>query len=567
MSQWIRWWGLGLFVAIVLLLWLGTNPLIQWSIESAGTQAVGAKVELDSVDLDLNPVTLELNRLQVTNPKAPMRNMLEAGRIEMSLDGYALLRRQFVAENMAVEKLRFDTERASSGAIEGRIFSRKKKDSGEGEGGMDLASMLPGVELPDPDKIVAEERERLVGRVDEFDSEAEQIRQEWKDHIDRLPSRDSVENYRERWNELKEKDPLRRAAGVRELKKDIDKDLDTVRGLDDRLQQDRQRLSKLTDRARALPGEEADRLMAASGLDEGFRGVTRKLMGEQLNGWVDTGLTGYRLVSKHMAGRKAKAEAEEKSKPPRGEGEDIRFPVDEPLPGFLIKRTAVDGIARMAGSSVDFSGEIRDITTEPAIWGRPMTLAIDGSGEKGTTLDVSGTFDHRTEPSRDQLAFNVRQLVLKDARFSGSSKLPIVLEQGRANIDGEFTVTDGELDASVNTRIDQARFAAGGEQTGSTVQRLARAIEGVSAFRLDLGLSGSLGSPEISLDSNLDNIIGQALGDEARAEIAEARKELEQKLRAELEPKLNDLAGRQQALEQYREQINQRREALRKIRP
>lgn len=567
MSQWIRWWGLGLFLAIVLLLWLGTNPLIQWSIESAGTQAVGAKVELDSVDLDLNPVTLELNRLQVTNPKAPMRNIMEAGRIEMSLDGYALLRRQFVAENMAVEKLRFDTERSASGAIEGRIFSRKKKNSEEGEGGMDLASMLPGVELPDPDKIVAEERERLLGRVDEFDGEAEQIRQEWKNHIDRLPSRDSVDNYRERWNELKEKDPLRRAAGVRELKKDLDKDLETVRGLDDRLQQDRQRLSKLTDRARALPGEEADRLMAASGLDEGFRGVTRKLMGEQLNGWVDTGLTGYRLVSKHMAGRKAKAEAEEKSKPPRGEGEDIRFPVDEPLPGFLIKRTAVDGIARMAGSSVDFSGEIRDITTEPAVWGRPMTLAIDGSGEKGTTLDVSGTFDHRTEPSRDQLEFNVRQLALSDARFSGSSKLPIVLEQGRANIDGNLTVTGGELDGSVNTVVQQASFAAGSEDGGDTVQRIARAIEGVSGFRLDLGLSGSLGSPEISLDSNLDNIIGQALGDEVRAELAEARKELEQKLRAELEPKLNELAGRQQALEQYREQINQRREALRKIRP
>ncbi len=565
MSQWIRWWGLGLFLALVLLLWLGTNPLIQWSLESAGTQAVGAKVELDSVDLDLNPVTLELKRLQVTNPKAPLRNIVEAGRIEMSLDGYALLRRQFVAENMAVEKLRFDTERASSGAIEGRMFSRKKKDSGESEAGTDLASMLPGVELPDPDKIVTEERERLLGKVDELDGEAQQIQQEWQDHIDRLPSRDSVDNYRERWNELKDKDPLRRAAGVRELKKDIDEDLDTLGGLDDRLKKDRQRLSELAARARELPGKEARRLMAASGLDDGFRGVTRKLMGEQLNGWVDIGLTGYRLVSKHMAGRKAKAQ--EQSKPPRGEGENIRFPEDQPRPRFLIKRSAVDGVARMADSSVDFSGTIRDITTEPAVWGKPTTLAIDGSSKNGTTLDISGTFDHRTAPGRDQLDFRIQQLVLRDARFSQSSKLPIVLEEGRANIDGNLTVSDGELDGAVNTEVQQTSFAAGGENTGDTARRMARAIEGVSGFRLDLGLSGSLASPKISLDSNLDNIIGQALGDEVRAELAEARTELEEKLRAELEPRLDELAGRQQALEQYRERIDQRREALRSIRP
>jgi uncharacterized protein (TIGR03545 family) len=564
MSQWIRWWGLGLFLAIVLLLWLGTNPLIQWSIESGGTQAVGAKVELDSVDLDLNPVTLELNRLQVTNPKAPMRNMVEAGRIEMALDGYALLRHQFVAENMAVEKLRFDTERSASGAIEGRIFSRKKKDEAS-EDGTDLAGMLPGAELPDPDQIVADERERLLGKVAEFDGEAKQIQQAWRDRIERLPSGDSVDQYRERWNELKGKDPLRRAAGVRELKKDIDEELDTVRSLDEQLDKDRQRLGELTEQARALPGEEADRLMAASGLDEGFRGVTRKLMGEQLNGWVDTGLTGYRLASKHMAGRKAKAD--EQSGPPRGEGENIRFPEDEPLPRFLIQRTAVDGVARMAGSSVDFNGEIRDITTEPAVWGRPMTLTVDGSGEKGTTLDVDGTFDHRSEPGRDQLDFRIQQLTLSDARFSGSSRLPIVLKEGRANIDGKLTVTGGELNGTVNTGVQQASFSAGGEDSSDTARRIARAIEGVSGFRLDLGLSGTLDSPKLSLDSNLDNIIGRALGDEVRAELAEARKELEQKLRAELKPKLEELAGRQQALAQYRERIDQRREALRDIRP
>jgi uncharacterized protein (TIGR03545 family) len=563
MRQWIRWWGLGVFVAIVLLLWLGTNPLIKWSIESAGTQAVGAKVELDSVDLDLNPVTLNLNRLQVTNPDAPMRNMMEAGRIQMSLDGYALLRRQFIAENMAVEGLRFDTERSSSGAIEGRLFSGNK--DGDDDGGTDMADLLPGLELPDPEKVIAEERARITGKVDALNNQADTIIQGWDNKIEELPDGDRVKAYRQRWKALEDKNPLSRVAGVRELKKDIDKDLDKISSLDDQLKQDRQELARLIEQARNLPGQEADRLMAQSGLSEGFKGVTRKLLGDKLSRWVDYGLTGYQLASEQLAGRKAKQE--EKAKPPRGEGEDIRFPEEEPLPGFLIKRAAVDGVANMAASAVDFSGSLQYITHQPKIWGKPMTLDIDGEDEAGAALNVTGRFDHTGETSKDTVDFTVKQLTLKDATFSGSSKLPIVLQKGLANIDGNLTVTDGELDALVKTNVSQASFSAGGEDTGSTAQRLARAIQGISSFNLDLGLSGTLGQPKISLNSNLDRIIGQALGEEVRAEVAKAKKELEARLREELGPKLESLTAQQGALDKYREQISQREGALKDIVP
>lgn len=565
MSQWIRWWGLGVFVVIVLALWLLTNPLIKWSIESAGSLAVGARVELDSVDLSLNPVTLELNRLQVTNPNEPMRNMTEAGRIEMALDGYALMRRQFVAENMAVEGLRFDTERSQSGAIDRSRPEPAEPDSEDAGEGFDLRSLLPGMELPDPDSIIAREREGLLAKVDEFDNEGVQIQQGWNEHIERLPSRDSVQRYRERWDELQEMSRLRRVAGVRELRNDIDEDLQTVRSLDDRLKEDRQRLNELTERARNLPAQEAERLMEASGLDEGFQGMTRQLMGEQLSGWVDNGLTGYRLVSTHMAGRKERAE--EDTRPPRGEGETIRFPEDEPLPGFLIKRASLDGRAGLAASAVDFSGSLHDITTNQPVWGRPMTLAIDSTDAENATLEVEGNFDHREQPGRDQLDFEVRRLALEDASLSGSLAMPIILQEGLADIDGSLTVSDGELDGSVVAKVSQASFSAGSEDSGSAVQRLSRAIEGVSAFNLDLDLGGTLTSPRIRLDSDLDNIIGQALGDEIRAELASAREELENRLRSELEPRVADLAGRHEALDQYREQIDQRREALRDIRP
>lgn len=562
MRQWIRWWGLGVFLFIVLVIWLGMNPLIKWSIEAAGTRMVGAEVELDSVSFSFSPVGLELDRLQVTNPDEPMRNRVEVARIEMALNGYALLRRQFIAENMVVEGLRFNTERERSGEV---IEPPSETGDAQGDGGgFDIGRVLPGMDLPDPSAIAAEESERLQGRAGELEQEAAEIEQGWEERIRQLPDSDTMDGYRARLDEIEDMDRLRQVAAVRELRDDIGDDLERVRSLRDRLEEDRERVGEITARVRALPAEEASRLIAATGVDQGFAGVTRQLLGEKLSNWVVLGLGGYEMASRLLGGGEAE---DEKARPPRGEGETIRFPEEEPLPGFLVKRAALDGVFHLAGREIDFEGRIENITHQPAIWGRPMTLTIDGQGEGGAVLAVNGTFDHRESPSRDELTFSLDRFTFTDAVISDSSRLPIVLERGLADFQGNLVVTDGRLDSSVTARFTEARFDAGAGEGGDVVDRLARAIEGVSAFRMNLDLDGTPGSPDIRLRSDLDNIIGNAIGNEARREIAQAREELEQELRAEVGPQLESLAEYQRQLEVYEERIEERRQALRDIRP
>ena len=74
--KWIRWWGLGAFVVIAAILgcvWIFlVDGWVKYLIEEAGTEAVGAKVELDAADLTLFPAGLKLARLQVTNPKSSL---------------------------------------------------------------------------------------------------------------------------------------------------------------------------------------------------------------------------------------------------------------------------------------------------------------------------------------------------------------------------------------------------------------------------------------------------------------------------------------------------------------
>ena len=121
MGRWIRWQGVVAFVVVaglVAAVWfLLVDRAVERLIEQAGTAAVGAKVELDQADITLIPLGVTLSRLQVTNPDEPMTNAVEIARIAGSLDGLNLLRRKVIIEEVALDGVRFHTQRTTSGAL------------------------------------------------------------------------------------------------------------------------------------------------------------------------------------------------------------------------------------------------------------------------------------------------------------------------------------------------------------------------------------------------------------------------------------------------------------------
>ena len=88
MTRYIRWGGLVAFLVVVGLVagfwFLFVDGIVEEVIEDQGTRAVGAKVELASADLSLLPAGLTLVGLQVTNPDAPMTNVVEIGRLALT---------------------------------------------------------------------------------------------------------------------------------------------------------------------------------------------------------------------------------------------------------------------------------------------------------------------------------------------------------------------------------------------------------------------------------------------------------------------------------------------------
>ena len=123
MRKWVRWWGIAVFILIILLVlgvwYLFADRIIANNIEKTGEFIVGAKVDVGKVDLTLIPLGISLNNLKVADPNSPMRNLIDVDNIRFHLNGKYLFERKVIIKDMVIEGLKFNTERERSGEIKG----------------------------------------------------------------------------------------------------------------------------------------------------------------------------------------------------------------------------------------------------------------------------------------------------------------------------------------------------------------------------------------------------------------------------------------------------------------
>src|SRR5262249_44887130 len=92
-----------LTAALICLAWvLYVDVAIRKGVEFAGTELVGAKVDLASARLRLRHMDLVFKGLQVTDPQQPMRNLVDVPEMVFDLNGRALLDKKAVIETLAV---------------------------------------------------------------------------------------------------------------------------------------------------------------------------------------------------------------------------------------------------------------------------------------------------------------------------------------------------------------------------------------------------------------------------------------------------------------------------------
>lgn len=511
--QWIRWWGLGVFAAVVggllAVFLLFADTLVRWTVEAGGTRAVGAQVEVAEADVGFSPARLELQDLAVTNPDEPMRNAVEIERVAFDIDWIGVLVDRVHIDDLALEGVRFGTERETSGAIarteravdRGGLFKQARE-----------RAEIPPLEVPSADKVLERESLRSPAVISEARSEIEQRETRLSKRVAELPGDEQLQDYRQRLDEATADGDtvarLKAAKELRDLSKAIRDDLDRLKAVRKETSESVGAARRLASEAGQAPQNDIDRLYRKYTDPKAVAGeLAHYLLGPKVEDWLNQSWYWYDRISPYLgSGAEGDADGPESAPAPRRPGRNVVYPEAWTEPRLLVRRVALSGAAR--GGELD--GRITDIAAPATRWGEPLRLDLTGAGVAGVEkLQMAAIVDRRSEEeARSELDFDAAGANITGLRLGADNGLRA--EQGRADFRVQGSITGGALDLELRSVLQQATFRVA-EGTPAILGEVATALGDAGNIDIGADIGGTLQDPTLDLTSSLDELLGPLL--------------------------------------------------------
>ncbi len=549
----IRISGLIVFAVIVgmliLTLSLAINPVVGRVITTAGSEAVGAKVELDAADVSLTEQRIALQTLAVTDPRQPMFNLFEVSELVVDVDGDAMMWNKLVIDELKVTNLYLNTPRTESGEYQKRWLEKSNWNP--------MAS-IPGLadmsvdNLPDAEEVIARESLQTPAAIQSFKQDLATTKTELSEKIKALPDEEKLKEYERRFEEIKAKSKggnklvglLSQGKDIKDLQKDIKEDLAQVKALKNEIKAAQDKISADFKALKKMPGEDLQRLKAKYSLSgNGVQEIVSTLFGEQIGRWAQKGWHYYQMVSPYLNSYSGADESDSKVKvsPHITErGRKVLFEDKNPLPNYLVKKVELSSELQDFGIAV--SGLIENMTTEPDKWASPMTMDLTGKSGLMKSFTVKGLFDHRdVTASMDDIKLNASGLLLNQLVTSQPSS-PYVINKGEVDIKADIKRNAGYLDGQIRLTFNGLNMSS--SRTEAWQNRMLNGINKLDSFAVTINLSGALEKPEISINSADLKTIGQAVIKEmASDKIAEFEQDLQQRIQESTAGLLSDAEG------------------------
>lgn len=554
MTQWIRWWGLGVFAAMAIFWWLCIDLVVKTAIETVGTTVVGAKVELANAAVTLLPASLVLTQLRVTNPSTPMSNIVAAENISVSIDTLHLFGRKIIVNEMIVTGLQFNTARNSSGAV-------TNQPAPESEGyNFDLGGAIPGMTLPSVDSLIAKEKSMLKKDYDDIGATLKKIKADWQQRVDELPDDKQLDEYKQRWKKAKEGNFLQKIVVIKSLKKAIDKDLRNIKRLRKQLANDTQAAKSELNRAKNLPAAQAKRMLSDLGLDAEGSSFVSAFAGDQLKRLLQQALTQLKKIASPSPSKKTEELAYQ-----RGKGTWVTFNETQPLPELLIKVARLEGVFNIGDEDIRFTGEAQNLSHQPSRWREPASFQLQGKSTGNTSLVANGVFDHRTPANKDTVDVTIEKLPLVDYALSEKPALQIAVKKALAHINATLLLNGEAINANIDATFNKVDLQIDSDNPSTTTSVIKDTLSSVNSFDLSLNIQGTLSQPGISLRSDLDNILGKALKSKLKQQANELKGKLTQKLKQQMAPELEKLTQQKDFIAALEKQLVNQQSMLKKL--
>ncbi|MGE0159643.1 MAG: TIGR03545 family protein [Gemmatimonadales bacterium] len=561
--------GLVVFAVVVLLIvavwWLFADRLVERSVEATGTSLVGALVELESADLRVGSGSVRLSGLQVTNPDAPMSNLMEAEELSVDLLLEPLLEKKVVVQSLVVTGVRFNTPRETSGALD---------DPPEGTGALwrQIDAWAERIDVPELSfealtgtvrtEAMSADSLRTVQYAREVAQRADSMRGAWEERLTSLDPRPRIDSLRAVAERLEAfrvtpanaaqlpglvQDGQRALADLTSLQTEVQALDESVRAGVASIGLGPDVLAEL----RAADLAYARSLLNVPSLDAPT--LSPALFGGTAMAWLKPILFWARTAERYLP-----PGLDPRRRPgpqrARAEGTTVEFPGRAEYPSFWLQQgelgLTLGGTGLAAGT---YTALVGGLSTVPALTGEPVTIRLDRSeaSQGPTGLSLAAVLDHTSDVVRDSVGLSLSGVDLPRVDLA---PLGAALDLGN----GEGTFQLRRVGEDIAARLDWATDQLAWDIPAGDAQRYAQAaigtadwarsivwstLEGISRVEISMSLSGNIDSPSVSIESNLGSAVAESLRRELGSQIEEA----EARLRAEVEERIQPLLGEARA--------------------
>lgn len=534
----VRWQGivpLALLLLLVVLFWLlFGDRVVRETASEAATKALGTQVDIATLDVREGESSIELRGLAIADPFDLRRNLIAAERIRIELDAGPLLEKKLIIRRLAVGGVRLGTSRAEP--------ARRVDDNGF------AATTMRNVR-----EWVATYRHPVLAL-----TPIDTIRQIVLDPTQlgtvraatALAARaDSVRGALEGgWRALELRTVfdssealVRRLAGANPRTLGLD---GTRRALTDIRRAVRQ-IDETKDRVEAL---HRDARAGVAVLDTGLsslnearradyafaRGLLKipSLEGPDIGGALFGPVTLDRyqrvvywaeLAQRYMPPG-LRPRARDGPERLRAAGATVAFPRARQRPDFHLQAGELDFVLPSGAARGEFVARLSDLTTAPALVGRPMRFSArrDAAGTGIGDLQVAGLIDHTAGRVRDSVSAVGTGIALPGFALPG---LPLRVEPGKGTSRLDFVRGGDRVAARWTIRSADVQWLPDSARTRTLnplESLVARVVAGLRDLEVTANLTGDIHSPSISISSNLDRTVAARVREVAGEEIARA---------------------------------------------